>query len=56
VVTRCAGAPGREDAGTDGAHPTVGMPELVFAIGGAIVLIAIFVALAVVIRSNRAPH
>jgi hypothetical protein len=32
------------------------MPELVFAIGGAVILIAIFIGLAVLIRSNRAPH
>jgi hypothetical protein len=32
------------------------MPDLVFAIGGAIVLIAVFIALAVLIRSNREPH
>jgi hypothetical protein len=32
------------------------MPDLVFVIGGSIVLIAIFIALAVLIRSNREPH
>jgi hypothetical protein len=32
------------------------MPELVFIIGGSIVLVAIFVALAMFIRSNREPH
>jgi hypothetical protein len=42
-------------AGTNGAR-SAAMPELVFAIGGAVVLIAIFVALALLIRSNRAPH
>jgi hypothetical protein len=32
------------------------MSELAFVIGGSIVLIAVFIALAMLIRSNREPH
>jgi hypothetical protein len=42
-------------AGTDGAL-TAAMPALAFAIGGAIALIAIFIVLALLIRSDRAPR